>query len=64
MKKSVQLNGTIEWGKQPRQQHRVYSIFGGAICCQANGSVETIVMKILEIYEKRNISNMGKKEAT
>ena len=29
MKKPIQLNGNYEWGKQPRQQHRFYSVFGG-----------------------------------
>ena len=58
MRKPVQLNGNIEWGKQPRQQHRFYSIYGGAICCQANSNIETSIMKILEIYEK-NTSDMG-----
>lgn len=59
MKKPIQLNGNYEWGKQPRQQHRFYSVFGGAICCQSNGNINTSVMKILEIYAKDDTNNMG-----
>lgn len=34
----------------------------GAICCQANGNINTSIMKILEIYAKDDTNNMGQKE--
>lgn len=50
MRNSKQINAACEFGRQPRQRHRVYSIFGGAICLQiGNGNS---LMKILELYAR------------
>lgn len=49
MRNSKQINAACEFGRQPRQRHRVYSIFGGAICLQADANT---LIKILELYER------------
>lgn len=53
MKEPKQLNMAKEFGGQPRQQHRFYSIYGGGICLQAQ-NVGSGIMKILELYERNN----------
>ena len=52
MKEPKQLNTAKEFGSQPRQQHRYYSIYGG-VCLQAQNTGSGI-MKILELYERNN----------
>nr|DAT35583.1 MAG TPA: hypothetical protein [Caudoviricetes sp.] len=51
MKECKQLNTAKEFGGQPRQQHRYYSIYGGGVCLQAQNTGSGI-MKILGLYEK------------
>lgn len=50
MKKPIQLNENHEWGITPRQQHRFYSIFGSAACCQILIGNRGVT-QILELYE-------------
>lgn len=59
MKQPVQLNGNHEWGNTARQQHRFYSIFGGAVCCQIFQGDRGIT-KILELYEADSLLPDGK----
>lgn len=58
MKEPKQLNMAKEFGSQPRQQHRFYSIYGGGICLQAQ-NVGSGIMKILELYERVSSSSAG-----
>jgi hypothetical protein len=47
MRTPEQLNGETAWGRQPRQQHRVYSVYSQSVAVQAMGGIP----KILEMYE-------------
>ena len=51
MKEHKQLNTAKEFGSQPRQHHRYYSIYGMGVCLQARNT-DSGIMKILELYEK------------
>lgn len=54
MKHPKQINATREFGRQPRQQHRNYSVYFTAVACQIFTG-NSGVTQILELYEKPTI---------
>ena len=52
MKECKQLNTAKEFGSEPQQQRRFYSVYGGGNCLRANGG--SGITKILELYERNN----------
>ena len=52
MKEPKQLNTAKEFGSEPQQQRRFYSVYGGGNCLRANGG--SGITKILELYERNN----------
>ena len=52
MRESKQLNTAKEFGNQPQQQNRFYSVYGGGNCLRVNGG--SGITKILELYERNN----------
>lgn len=54
MKHPMQINAAREFGRQPRQQHRYYSVYSTAVACQIFTGSSGVTL-ILELYEKPSI---------